>query len=100
MKPDAHKKMSRRDVARAKFMINFRNSQKIKNSYRNRATVHIEKMKDIEEMANAGVLRQKGMKYAELVEEMNKDLKALEHMEKPLTLYKDEKAMMAEAAKV
>ena len=57
MKPDAHKKMSRRDVARAKFMINFRNSQKIKNSYRNRATVHIEKMKDIEEMANAGVLR-------------------------------------------
>ena len=39
------------------------------------------------------------MKYAELVEEMNKDLKALEHMEKPLTLYKDEKAMMAEAKK-
>jgi hypothetical protein len=30
---------------------------------------------------------------------MNQDIKALEHIEKPLALYKDEKAQMAEIKK-
>ena len=42
------------------------------------------------------MLRQKNMKYAELVEEMNKDLKALEYQQKPLALYKDEQQVIAE----
>ena len=36
------------------------------------------------------------MKYAELVDSMNEDIKSLEQIESPLTLYKDEKAMVAE----
>jgi len=41
--------MSRRDEARAMFIINFRNRQKVKESWRNTAIVNLEKLKDIEE---------------------------------------------------
>lgn len=40
------------------------------------------------------------MNYHELVEEINKDIKALQYIEKPLQLYKDEQAMLAEKLKV
>lgn len=36
------------------------------------------------------------MTYRELVEDFNKDLKALEQIEKPVMVYKEEKQMMAE----
>ena len=36
------------------------------------------------------------MNYSELVDELNKDMKSLEYINKPLTLYKDEQASMAE----
>jgi hypothetical protein len=36
------------------------------------------------------------MTYKELVEDMNKDLKALEQIEKPLMLFKEEKQILAE----
>lgn len=39
------------------------------------------------------------MNYHELVEEINKDLKQIEYIDKPLQLYKDEKAMLAEVRK-
>jgi hypothetical protein len=52
-------------------------------------------MKDVEE----GIAGLKRMNYAQLVEELNKDAKALGHIERPLTLYQDEKAMMAETIK-
>lgn len=40
--------------------------------------------------AEDGVAGAKKMTYQELVEEMNQDMKAIEHIEKPLVLYKDE----------
>ena len=39
------------------------------------------------------------MTYKELVEDMNKDIKALEYIEKPLILFKEEKEMIAERVK-
>ena len=45
--------------------------------------------------AQDGVPQQK-MTYAEMVEDMNRDLKALEKIERPVTIYKEEKAQMAE----
>jgi hypothetical protein len=36
------------------------------------------------------------MTYKELVEDFNKDIKALEQIEKPVMVYKEEKTMMAE----
>lgn len=49
--------------------------------------------------AEDGIAAAKKMTYHELVEEMNQDIKALEQIEKPLALYKDEKAQMAEIRK-
>ena len=49
-------------------------------------------MEDIE----SGAAGLKQMDYSQLVEELNKDAKALGHIENPLTLYKDEKAAIAE----
>ena len=51
--PDAQKKMSRRDIVRAQFLIKFRNTKKIKGSFVNRATVEVEKMRDIDEIGGA-----------------------------------------------
>ena len=59
LKPTQQKKMSRRDDARAKFIINFRNRQKVKESWRNTAIVNLEKLKDIEEQEGAETLKQK-----------------------------------------
>ncbi len=39
------------------------------------------------------------MKYAQLVEEINKDQQLLQYVEKPLVLYQDEKAALAEIQK-
>ncbi|CDW75160.1 cytochrome c biogenesis protein [Stylonychia lemnae] len=97
MKPLSRLKMSRRDLARIKFVSEYRDKQKIKKSIKNRIIEQTEIFKDIEE--GAEVFAQKNMNYKQLVEEMNKDIKALESIERPLTLYKDEKAMIAEIRK-
>ena len=39
------------------------------------------------------------LSYSELVEEMNEDRKALEQVESPLALYKDQEAQIAEVKK-
>ncbi len=49
--------------------------------------------------AEDGLAGTKKMTYHELVDEINQDIKALEHIEKPLALFKDEKAQMAEVKK-
>ena len=78
--------MSRRDIARIKFIQNFRRQQRIKNSFKLSIIDELEKLKDVEE----GVASEKKMTYMELVEHINKDIKALEYQDKPITLYKDE----------
>jgi flagellar biosynthesis chaperone FliJ len=99
MKPEWEKKMSRRDKARQDFVRNFRRRQKINSKYRNIVTVELEKLRDIEEQVGAGVMRKKKMSYRELVDELNKDVKHLEHSEKPLMIVKDEATEMAEIHK-
>ena len=69
MKPEHLRKMSKRDLARAAFVREFRKKQKIKHSLKLSVEVELEKMKDFEE----GIAGKKKMKYAELVEELNKD---------------------------
>ena len=89
LKPDYLKKMSKRDLARANFVKNFRKKQAIKKSVKNTLTVEMEKMKDFEE----GIAGMKQMNYNELVDEINKDRKALEEIDKPLTLYKNKQEL-------
>ena len=54
--------------------------------------MEVEKIKDFEE----GLTGLRKMTYKELVEDMNQDLKALEQIEKPIILFKEEKQEMAE----
>ena len=49
--------------------------------------------------AEAGDLHLQNLKYLELVEQVNKDIKQQEYMDRPLQLYKDEKAQMAQIIK-
>ena len=46
-----------------------------------------------------GAVKLKKMTYMELVEDLNKDMKVLTAMDSPLTVYKDEKATLAEVQK-
>ena len=48
--------------------------------------MEVEKIKDFEE----GLTGMRKMTYKELVEDMNQDLKALEQIEKPIILFKEE----------
>lgn len=66
---DHIRKMSKRDLARARYVQDFRRKQHIKKNLKNQITVELEKMKDFEE----GIAGHKQMNYAELVEELNKD---------------------------
>jgi len=51
-----------------------------------------EKLLDMED----GTAQLRRMTYKELVQDMNQDLKALEQIEKPVALYKEEKQEIAE----
>jgi hypothetical protein len=86
MQPVARQKLSRRDLARARFVQQHRRQREIDRSIKNRITVEIEKMKDM----NEGITSLKKMTYKELVEDMNQDLRALEQIERPLALFKEE----------
>lgn len=87
--------MSRRDVARIQFIQKFRRKQRIKNSVKLRLQDELEFMRDVAD-GTAGL---KQMNYMQLVDHINQDLKALEFQDKPLTLYKDEQATLAEVRK-
>ena len=86
MQPVQKQKMSRRDLARQKFIQEFRRKQMQKESLKNRAIVEYERYQDIE----AGIEAEKHKTYQELVDDINKDMKAIEHINRPLALYKDE----------
>jgi len=86
MKPEHLRKMSRRDLARAAFVREFKKKQAIKQSLKLQVEVELEKMKDFEE----GVAGHKKMNYAELVDELNKDQRAIEQIDRPIVLYKSE----------
>ena len=74
MVPTQRLKMNKRDMARIKFVQEHRRRQAIKRSYKNQLIVEREKILDMEE----GVAQIKRMTYRELVEDINKDIKALE----------------------
>ena len=68
------KKMSKRDKARKAFIEKFKRNKAIKSSLRNQVTVELERMKDFEE----GLAGRREMNYSELVDELNKDQRAIE----------------------
>ncbi len=92
MVPVSRLKMNKRDLARARFVQNHRRNLEIKKSVKNQLILETEKIKDFSD--DTAALRK--MTYKELVEDMNKDLKALEQIEKPLMLFKEEKQILAE----
>jgi len=67
MQPVAQQKMSRRDIARARFVQQFRRKQRIKESARLTLQQELEFLKDFED----GVAGLKDKKYMELVEHIN-----------------------------
>ncbi|TNV86325.1 hypothetical protein FGO68_gene2055 [Halteria grandinella] len=91
MVPVARQKMNKKDLLRLRFVQQHRLKREGQRTLRNQITVEIEKMRDFQE----GITATKKMTYAELVEDLNKDLKAIEQMEKPLQLFKDEAAQVA-----
>ena len=52
--------------------------------------MEMERRQDIQEE----ILGEKNKKYLELVEDMNQDIKAIESIQKPLAIYKDEKEVI------
>jgi len=63
----------------------------VKKSVRFTVQDTLDHLKSVEE----GHAAREAMNYKQLVEEINKDLKALEGMDKPLTVYKEEKELAA-----
>jgi hypothetical protein len=84
--------MSKRDLARQKFVQDHHRRTKIKKSLKNQLILEREKLLDMED----GTAQLRRMTYKELVQDMNQDLKALEQIEKPVALYKEEKQEIAE----
>jgi ribosomal protein L29 len=74
MVPVSRIKMSKRDLARARFVQNHRRNLEIKKSVKNQLILETEKIKDFAD--DTASLRR--MTYKELVEDFNKDIKALE----------------------
>ena len=66
--------MNKRDMARIKFVQEHKRRQAIKKSYKNQLIIEREKILDMED----GTAQLKRMTYKELVEDINKDIKALE----------------------
>ena len=56
------------------------------------AVVEVEKIKDFYD----GTANLKKMTYKEMVEDINRDMRALEQIERPVMLYKEEKQEVAE----
>ena len=92
MQPDWIRKMSKRDKARHEFVMKYRHRLTVDNSVRHTVEQHLEWLEDAKE----GRAHLRDMKYAQLVDEINKDQQLLQYVEKPLMLYKDEKAALAE----
>ena len=75
MKPISLQKMNRRDMRRGRFIQEYRRKLRIKQSFKLSIEEELEKFKDLEE----GKFVKKQMKYMQLVESINEDIKALEY---------------------
>ena len=94
MEHDMIKKMSRRDIARMTFVRKRREMEKINKSIRLRLRQEQLKLHDVLEH---GGMEQKN--YDQLVEEINRNYKQLEQIDRPMMIYKSEKEMVAEKIK-
>ena len=94
MEPELFRKMSRRDIARLKYVTKRRRQDKINSSLKLRFQQERLKLLDIKE---DGGMEQKS--YDQIVEEINQNYKRLENVDKPLQVYKDEKELVQEKIK-
>ena len=69
MQPDWIRKMSKRDKARHEFVMKYRHRLTVDNSVRHTVEQHLEWLEDAKE----GRAHLRDMKYAQLVDEINKD---------------------------
>lgn len=92
MQPVSRLKMSKRDLARARFVQQHTRNRQVLGSLKNTLVVESERLKDVHE----GLANLKKMTYKEMVEDINQDLRALEQIEKPVALFKEEKQEVAE----
>ena len=82
--------MSKKDKARMEFVRSHRRKQQVVRSIKNQIIMEGEKLKDMAQ----GLSHTKKMTYKELVEDMNQDLRAIQQIETPMMLFKEEKAMV------
>ncbi|CAI2374975.1 unnamed protein product [Moneuplotes crassus] len=94
MEPEIFKKMSRRDIARLKYVTKRRQMDKINSNLKLR--LQHERLK-ILDVTQDGGMDQKS--YDQIVEDINRNYKQLENVEKPLQVYKTEKEMIIEKKK-
>lgn len=105
---EQERNMSKRDKARAKFIREFKQRQFEQKSLKNQVLMEREHYLDFrEQIDNFGHLKasklMRNMKYDELVETLNRDTKALEHLSgkrgAQLQLYKEEAEVTLETEK-
>ena len=94
MEPIIFRKMSRRDIARMKFVTKRRQRDKINSSFKLKFQEQRLKLLDVQEH---GGMEQKS--YKQLVEEINQNYKRLENVDKPLQVYKDDKEVVQQIIK-
>jgi len=94
MQPEIIKKMSRRDIARMKFVSKRREMEKINRNIRKRYQEH--------KIMIENIMEDDGMeykKYDQLVEEIKKDHKRLEQVDNPMIIYKTDQETITEETK-
>lgn len=89
-KPEHIRKLSKWDIARAKFVQQSREALKIRKSIRLTIKDELYRKNEIDDFGNWA-----GLGYSEIVEDMQTK-KELEESNSPLMVYKDEKAQIAE----
>jgi curved DNA-binding protein CbpA len=89
MEPIIIQKMSRRDIARMKFVLKRREMEKINRNIFKRMRYHKLNLERITE--NDGI---ETKSYDQLVEEINKNYKKLEQVDKPLVVYQTEQQII------
>ena len=94
MQPEFLKKFSRRDLARLKYVVKKREMNKINSKLRYR--LQEERLKFLDLIEDGGM---QSKSYDQLVEEINKDYKKLEEVDKPIMVYKSQQELVKEEIK-
>lgn len=94
MQPEFVKKLSRKDLARLKYVVKRRELEKINKSIKLKFQFERLKLLDVIEDGGAST-----KSYKQLASEISNNYKLIEQFDNPLQVYKDEKAAIQEEFK-